>query len=166
MATVGQFVEDAGQRIQVGCRRQRRTLEQFGSGVARGPGVDAAPAELRQAVQDACLRLAEAEVEEPHALLAEHHVARLQVAMQHPLFVDIGQGVQQRPGDRAQLGPGQAFGTLAEQAIERQARHEFHDDVGALADGVDVEGEQTHDVRMAQAPGQGELAIEQGAGVG
>ncbi|MNP61695.1 hypothetical protein D3C76_1569100 [compost metagenome] len=53
-------------------------------------------------------RLAEAEIEQAHALLADHHVAGLHVAMHDAARMGVRQGIEQRQHDFAQLVPGQA----------------------------------------------------------
>ncbi|CAG8873787.1 hypothetical protein PS861_06315 [Pseudomonas fluorescens] len=108
------FVEHAGHAVDIRTGRPRLALEQFGGGVAGGPGVEAVAAQVWQAGQDALLGLAQTEVEQAHAFFAEHHVARFHVTVQHAASVGEGQRVEQRQRDVAQFFPRQTQRPLAE----------------------------------------------------
>ena len=83
VAAAGQFIEHAGQGVNIRRGGQLATVEQLQCGITRRPGGEARAAQAWQTGQQPFQRLSEPIVEQAQAVIGEHHVARLQVAMQH-----------------------------------------------------------------------------------
>ncbi|MNC57169.1 hypothetical protein D3C75_1068130 [compost metagenome] len=105
MFAAGQLIDHTRHRIEIAADRHHTLLQQFRGSITWCPGVEATAAELRQAGEDTLLGLAEPEVEQSHTVFTQHHVTRLQVAMQHTLSVAVCQGIKQWPHHIAQLIP-------------------------------------------------------------
>ena len=110
-------------------------------------------------------RLAQAEIEQPQAVLGHDHVARLDVAMQHAAAMGIGECLQQGNGNFLQLIPGHALRVGADQVVQRRPLEQLHRDVGAAAAGVGMKTVQLHHMGMVQTAGEGILAVQQRVGV-
>jgi hypothetical protein len=106
--------------------------------------------------------LGDAEVDHDRAILREHHVARLQVAVHHARGVDRGQRLRRPVGEPAQAGAGQRA-AVAHHLIQRGPGHVPRHDVGKLAGHVGVE--DLGDVRAADPAHGLDLATQAAAGV-
>ena len=188
-ALLGQQLQPAGERVaQLGIDPGRELLELGRVAVARrradeqrpqrgGQAVDVAggrdgPAgehlgrhEARRADRDRALlllaaeRAGHAEVDEDHALVAEDHVRRLDVAVDDLLVVDVLQGLAAVAGELDAVADGQPRIAVAlEHGAEVEALDELHDDVGALLVAGVVE--DLDQARMAQARQQARLDLE------
>ena len=188
-ALLRQQLEPAGQRgAQIGVDPGRELLELGRVAVARrradeqrpqrgGQAVDVAggrdgPAgehlgrhEARRADRDRALlllaaeRAGHAEVDEDHALVAQDHVGRLDVAVDDLLVVHVLQGLAPVAGELDAVPDGQARIAVAlEHRAEVEALDELHDDVGALLVAGVVE--DLDEPRMAQAGQQARLDLE------
>ena len=99
--------------------------------------------------------LGDAEVDHDGAVVGEHHVARLQVAVHHARRVDRGQGLGHAVGQPAQALAGQRAAG-AHHLIQRGPGHEARDDVRVLAGHVGVQ--DLGDVRAADPAHRLDLA--------
>ena len=134
-----------------------------------GHGADQVPG-LRGAVGgeglgarvDGLGELRESEVEDFDAALAvEHHVGRLEVAMNDPFGVGAGERVGERDGDLQQFLERQAIaGDGARQGLALDQLHGEKVDAGAR--GVLFDGVQGDDVGMLQARHHGRFPFESG----
>ena len=84
-----------------------------------------------------------------HAVAADDHVARLDVAMQEALRVHRAQPAQQSLGKAAHVVRRQAGAVLAQQLGDALAVLELHDGIGRAV-GLE-KAQHRHDVRMAEA---------------
>ncbi len=147
-ALVGQvsgehLVEHGAHRVDVGARiaaaapdlLRRHVVGRAHGGGERSPGEPARRGEDR-----------DAEVEQLHLALRRHqHVLRLDVAVEHPLGVEVGQGGADLAGEVEGLLGGERV--LAEQRSQRTALHVLHHHVHpALLGG----GEHLHHVGVVQ----------------
>ncbi len=92
----------------------------------------------------------QAEVEHPDLVpRRDHHVARLQVEMEHPVLVRVGHGAAERAQDAQRIGARQLAGAQAiEEAAQQLAVDQFHRDEMRVA--VAVEVEDLDEPRMGQ----------------
>ena len=130
-----QFVSDDTPRELVGATVERVAADLLGSHVERGSQLDALDRERRKrgrlgfavGVDAAALAAGDAEVEHlHHPVLANHHVLRLDVAVNEPAFVRHSQ----RPGDVGKLRDARRCGdgSISDRAAQRPTRDELHDD--------------------------------------
>jgi hypothetical protein len=97
-----------------------------------------------------------------HPLRVEEHVARLEVAVEHVVEVDVGHAVGRIPGDgeeRAFPRGVQLEGSEVDDVGER-GLHEFHDDALGALDAVLGDAEREQHVRVAQRAHHVELVHE------
>ena len=101
-------------------------------------------------------RLRQAEVEELHARLRQHHVAGLQVAVNDPLAVRLVQGIGDLDAAAQRLVERQ--GTLPETILERFALEQLHHQEVRLVLATDVE--ERADVRVREPGDRPRLPLE------
>ena len=105
-------------------------------------------------------QLGQAEVEDAHVVahagqLAQHDVARLDVAMDDALAVRVGQAVQRLAHDRQRAR--HRHRPRIEHVAQCGARHEVHDDVRRV---LHAEVDHRHAVRVRQLAHRARLALE------
>ena len=144
--------------VHVGGRAARLALDHLGSQV---PGRPHDQAGLGQ--PGGVRGLGDAEVDHHRAVVGEHHVARLEVAVHHARGVDRGQRRRGAVGQPAQARAGQRP-AAAHHGLQRRAGHVPGDDIGELAGHVGVQ--HLRDERAADPAHGLDLAGQAEAGVG
>ena len=150
------LVEHDAQRVDVGARVDRAAVGLLGREVVGAPDehVGARDAGLPVRVEGA----RDPEVGELHGPVAgEEDVLGLDVAVDHPLRLGVGQGAADLGADAGGLG-GRQRPLAPDARLEVLPLHELHDEVGALV--VLAPVEQVHEVRVRQAGHQEGLAAE------